>query len=149
VEGPGELMPSCDKPVEIITADSSGHSPGNEEFNVFDGKPDTKWISPNSQNPWIRFELKNLKPVCRVDIAWFHSIPKPYHFYIEISPDNTNWSKVVPSGLSTGDTTSTSFEQNRFAATDAKYLKVTITDSGFGSGYSIAQIAEVNIYSKI
>jgi F5/8 type C domain-containing protein len=149
VEPHGELMPPCDKPVEINSANSSGHAPGFNEFNVFDGKPDTRWVSTTMQNPWIRFELKNQKPVCRVDITWFYSPPpnaKPYHFYIETSLDEITWTKVYPSGVTT--VTSTSFEQNWFDATDAKYVKITITDSGFGSSFSLAQISEVNVYSK-
>ena len=103
------------------------------------------------RDPWIRFELKNQKPVCRVDIAWVYppppAVPKPYHFFIETSVDDITWSKVVPSGVSHVDITP--FEPYFFDTTNAKYVKITITDSGFGSGNSIAQISEVGIYSKI
>ena len=151
VEEPhGDFMINCDKPVEINSADSSGSPPGGggDESNAFDGQLDTLWVSRTMRDPWIRFELKNQKPVCRVDVAWVHSgsPPKPYHFYIETSMDNINWTKVLLSRVSMAGT---SFEQYVVDETDAKYVKITITDSGLGSVLSIAQISEVKIFSYI
>jgi len=105
--GPGS---TCDKVVEISSADSSGHSaPSFAESNVLDCKLDTIWMSEKTHDPMIWFELKMQKLVCRVDIAWaYTNVPDPrppFKFRIETSLDNTNWVNVFPSGSSTVTTT--------------------------------------------
>jgi hypothetical protein len=51
------------------------------------------------------------------------------------------------SGQSTG--TTTDYETYPVNGNQAKWVRVTVTDSGLGTGNSIAQISEIRIFSNV
>ena len=144
--GPGT---QCDRLIPIIEAKSAVtlNPSSYPEDNVKDGKLDTMWMSMNTQNPSIRLSLQDQKPVCRVDIAWAGRNPTVYKFYIEVSTDNQNWGTPVFTGQSTGNTTA--YESYPVNGNQAKWVRITVTDSGLGTGNSIAQISEIRVFSNV
>jgi hypothetical protein len=108
----------------------------------------TKWWSRNMLNPSITLELTGLPPrVCGVDIAWADGNLHSYNFIISVSNDGTNFVNVL-SGSSRGTTT----EPEKYVfpnQVEAKFVKVTITQSTPGSPNSIAQISEINAFGTI
>lgn len=123
-----EPMIQCDKPVPITDAksDVTLNPVGLPEKNVWDGDLNSRWMSKVTQNPSIRLALGDRKPICRIDIAWGEGNMRKYKFYIESSTDNTNWTVVLPSGQSTGNTTN--YETYPVTTTQAQYVKVTIIE---------------------
>ena len=86
--------------------------------------------------------------MCRSDIAWADGNPRVYKFYIEVYTDAQNWQSAF-NGKSSGSTTD--YEPYTFNEIQAKYVTVTVTDSGLGSatGNSQAQISEIRVFSNV
>ena len=142
--GPGS---QCDRLIPIIDAKSNVTlNPNLPEGNVKDGKLDTMWVSKNTQNPSILLSLQDQKPVCRVDIAWADGNPRVYKFYIEVSMDAQQWVTGF-TGQSTGNTTD--YESYTLNGSQARYVRLNVTDSGIGTGNSQAQISEIRVFSNI
>jgi hypothetical protein len=103
-------------------------------------------MSPSSgtQIPWIMLGLTgDVAPICRVDIAWVGG--NAYKFNVDVSADNATWTNVL-SNKQSG--TSSSFETYTFGATQAKFLKITITESTPGASTVLAQISEIKVYGN-
>jgi hypothetical protein len=132
-------------PVSGVT--SSGSQPTFPPTNAIDDKLNTKWWSTFIVKPFITLDdnlhLGGLKSVCGVDIAWADGSSHPYLFDVSVSTDGTTFTNVL-SGTSTGTTTSP--EKYTFPQTQARFLKITITQSAAGSANSIAQISEIDIF---
>jgi hypothetical protein len=62
---------------------------------------------------------------------------------VSVSTDGTTFTNVF-SGISTGTTTSP--EKYNFQPAQARYVKITITESTAGSLRSIAQISEIDVF---
>lgn len=127
---------------------SSGNLNTFPPTNAIDDNPNTKWWSTHIPNPSITLALTGLPPrVCGVDIAWADGNQHPYSFVISVSNDGTNFVNVL-SGSSTGTTTGP--EKYDFPNTvEARFVKITITQSTPGSPNSIAQISEINAFGTI
>jgi Big-like domain-containing protein/F5/8 type C domain-containing protein len=89
--------------------------------------------------------LGSSKSICSVDIAWADGNQRQYTFRIETSTDGSSFSNVF-SGKSKGTTSSP--EIYSFDETQARYVRLTITQSHVGSSNSIVQISETNLYGK-
>jgi hypothetical protein len=144
--GPGT---QCDRIISITEAksDVTLNPTALPEDNVKDGNLNTMWMSKNVQNPSIRVALVDQKPICKVDIAWGDGSARVYKFFIEVSTDNQNWGIPVFTGQSTG--TTTDYETYPVNGDQAKWMRVTVTDSGLGTGNSIAQISEIRVFSNV
>jgi hypothetical protein len=137
----------CDKQRSITDASSSGdHSAPFNAQNVKDNDLNTRWMSPSSgtQIPWIMVGLTgDAAPICRVDIAWVGG--NAYKFNVDVSADNVTWTNVL-SNKQSGMTSS--FETYTFAATQAKFLKITITESTPDASTVLAQISEIRVFGN-
>lgn len=79
-EPPIDPILPCDKEITVSEADSSGHQSTSDALKAIERKPDTKWMSTNIPNSWIRLTLPNKKPICRVDIMWANENHMPLTF---------------------------------------------------------------------
>jgi hypothetical protein len=136
---------TCNTNLPISGATSSPTQTGFTANNAIDNTPTTKWWSTFSVNPWIKLDLGSSKSICSVDIAWADGNQRQYTFKIEISTDGNSFSNVF-SGKSSGTTTPQKYS---FAETSGRYVKITITQSHFGSSNSLAQISELDVFGKI
>jgi len=98
-------------------------------------------MSTNIPKPFITLDLTDIKPVCRVDIAW--ADVRQYHFDISVSTDGTLFTDVLIDRI-TG--ISTNPEWYTFPATQARFVKITITESTPGIANVVAQVSEINIF---
>jgi hypothetical protein len=105
----------------------------------------TKWFSTFIVNPWINLDLGSQKSICSVDIAWADGNSRQYSFVISASTDGSTFANVF-SGNSKGTTISS--EKYSFAEAQARFVKITITQSHAGSSRSIAQISEIDVFGK-
>ena len=85
------------------------------------------------------------KSVCSVDIAWTDGSSRQYSFIISVSTDGNSFTNVF-TGKSNG--TSTSPQKYSFTEAQARYVRITITQSTQGAVNSIAQISEIDIFGK-
>ncbi|MGV8106330.1 MAG: discoidin domain-containing protein [Nitrososphaerota archaeon] len=136
------LESTCNNNLPVSSATSSGEST-LAPANAIDNNPNTKWWSAITINPFITLDLGASKSVCGVDIAWADGNLHPYRFDVSVSTDGTTFTNVF-SGTSTGTTTSP--EKYNFQPAQARYVKITITESTAGSLRSIAQISEIDVF---
>ena len=140
---PGSSSCTNNLPISSVTS-----SPSQNTFpptKAIDNDFNTKWFSTNSLNPFITLDLGSQQTICSVDIAWADGDVHPYNFTISVSNDGTNFTNVL-SGRSTGTTTAT--EKYLVPLVQAKFVKVTITQSTPGSPNSIVQISEIDAFSR-
>lgn len=126
-------------PVSTITASSSQSS--YVPAKAIDNNFNTKWWSLYSANPWIKADLGALKSVCSVDIAWADT--RQYSFVISVSTDGMSFTNVF-----TGKSKGTASAPEKYSLPDkqARYVKITITQSHAGSSSSLAQISEIDVF---
>jgi hypothetical protein len=134
---------TCNNNLPVNSATSSGNLPTFLPNNAIDNNPNTWWWSNITVNPFITLDLGTSKSVCGVDIAWADGNSHPYKFDVSVSTDGTSFTKVL-SATSTGNTTSP--EKYNFPPTQAKYVKITITESTAGAPRSIAEISEIDVF---
>ena len=90
----------------------------------------------------ITADLGSTQNICSVDIAWYSGNARQYHFVITTSTNGISFSNVF-SGDSSGTTVSP--EKYVFAATDARYVKVTINGN---TQNNAASIYELDVFSS-
>jgi hypothetical protein len=139
----------CNKQRSLSTdAITSGNqSTAADGSKAVDNVLTTRWVSPTpgTEIPWIIVILSGQPlPVCRVDIAWADGNSHPYKFNVDVSLDQTNWNNVLSNQQSSG--TSIDFEPYTFQPTNAKYVRITITQSISGLPFPIAQISEIKVF---
>ncbi|MGB8102491.1 MAG: Ig-like domain-containing protein, partial [Nitrososphaeraceae archaeon] len=136
---------SCNSNLVIGGITSSGNQNTFPPTNAIDNNFNTKWFSTFLVNPWINLDLGSQKSICSVDIAWADGNSRQYSFVISASTDGSTFANVF-SGKSKGTTTSP--EKYSFAEAQARFVKITITQSHAGSSRSIAQISEIDVFGK-
>jgi hypothetical protein len=108
--------------------------------NAIDKNLQTKWVSTSTLKPWIRVDMGNELPICKVDVAWADEASTQHNFIISVSSDGTNFVKVF-SGTSSGTITP---ERYSFEETTARYVRIMLSDDTD----SIAQISEMAVIGK-
>jgi hypothetical protein len=137
------LESTCNNTLPVSSVTSNGYQPTFPPANAIDNNPNTIWWSTIIVNPFINLDLGTSKSVCGVDIAWADGKSHPYKFDVSVSTDGTSFTKVL-SATSTGTTTSP--EKYNFPPTQARYVKITVTESTAGSQRSIAEISEIDVF---
>jgi hypothetical protein len=135
--------PTCINPITVnIVATASGNQPTFLPANAVDNNLNTKWMSINTQNPYLRLDLSSPISICRLDIAW--ADPTTHYFFnISVSLDGTNFTYVF-AGARIGSTIAP--ETYTFPTTQARYVKITINQSNPGTQNSLAQISEIKLF---
>jgi hypothetical protein len=128
-------------PVTAVSA--SGHD-GNVPANVLDANLNTRWSCDMSTAPcWILADLGSVQHVEAVSVAWYNGNLRTNTFSIAASASGTAFANVF-SGRSSGTTTSP--ETYAFAAIDARYVRITVTDNSIHNGW--ASIVELRVYGS-
>lgn len=127
------------KTITGVTAKSSESA--SPPRNAIDKDLNTKWVSTSVLKPWIKADLGNKLPMCKVDIAWADGASRQNSFIISVSLDGTNFVKVF-SGKNSGTTTSP--ERYSFAETNARYVRIMLSQNT----NSVAQIAEMAVIGR-
>jgi hypothetical protein len=103
--------------------------------NTLDNNLGTRWTNfglPSS----ISYDYGTTKTVCDMDIAWYRGDRRVNTFTISASNDNVNYF-TIGSGKSSGLTSG--FERYNFPDTNARYLRITITENTEGDHASISE----------
>jgi acyl-homoserine lactone acylase PvdQ len=95
-----------------------------------DGDPTSRWSSNWSDNQWISVDLGSVQSVSRVILRWEDAYGSGYR--IEVSSDGSTWRTVWSTTTGNGGT-----DNDTFAATTARYVRMTGTGRGTSYGYSL------------
>lgn len=106
--------------------------------NAVDGDPTTRWESKASDPQSITVDLGSSQSLARVILRWASNYGKNYS--VAVSTNNSTWTSV--STVSNG---SGGVENKPFAATTARYVKITGTARGTSNGYGLN---ELEVYAK-
>jgi hypothetical protein len=98
----------------------------------------TRWASGWSDDQWIRVDLGSARPVSRVVLRWEAAYAKGYR--VEVSGDGGTWRPVWSTDSGDGGV-----DNDTFAATTARYVRVTGTRRATGYGYSLY---ELEVYAR-
>lgn len=104
-----------------ITISAIGSQTGNPYSNVNDGKLSTRW-SQEGKNQWIRFDLKSVKSVWAVDVAFYNGDSRVFYFKVQTSTDNKTWTDATGDLTSSGMTNE--LERYRFEPVEARYVRL-------------------------
>ena len=126
---------TCSNNVPVNSISASGND-GNVPSNVLDNNFATRWSS-NGIGQFIRADLGSIQNICSVDIAWYNGNARVYHFVIATSTDGTTFTNKF-SGDSSGTTLNS--EKYTFAATDARYVRVTVNGNTANTWASITEL---------
>src|SRR6476620_2100794 len=109
---------------------------GNVPANVLDNNLGTRWSS-QGVGQFITADLGSSKNICSVDIAWYNGNARKYHFAISTSTDGNTFTNKF-SGDSSG--TTLNLEEYVIPATDARYVRVTISGNTVNNWASITEL---------
>jgi acyl-homoserine lactone acylase PvdQ len=98
-----------------------------------DGDPTTRWGSSWSDNQWITVDLGSVRGFGRVILRWEAAYGRAYR--IDVSDDNSTWRTVW--STSTGDG---GVDNDVFAATSARYVRMSGVSRGTSYGYSLYEL---------
>ncbi|MFD1045782.1 discoidin domain-containing protein, partial [Kibdelosporangium lantanae] len=102
--------------------------------NAIDNDPNTRWASDWSDNQSLTVDLGAVQPVSRVTLSWEKAYATGYR--IDLSTDGTNWQPAFTTTTADGDQDTVTF-----AATDARYVRMTGTNRATTYGYSLYDLA--------
>lgn len=115
------LTVPLDAPQTDIIITAEGSQSGNPHTNVNDGSLDTRW-SYEGMNKWICFDLREIKHVYAVDIAFYNGNARVFYFKIQTSTNGTTWTDATDNLTSSGLTNE--LERYSFTPIDARYVRL-------------------------
>ena len=111
---------------------SSTENGGTPESAAFDGNSGTRWASVWDHDPeWVQVDLGSSQSVCKVTLQWESAYGKAFN--IEVSDDQTSWTKIYETTTGTGGTQTVTPTVN----TSGRYVRMYGTQRGIGYGYSL------------
>jgi len=124
----------------IIEISSSGADKENIAENTMDRDQSTYWSANGTSGVWIQYDLRTMRLIRSVDIAFFLGDQRNSYFSIQISADGINWSEVY-NGESSGNT----LEPEEFDIDDMMARYVRILGLGNSSSTNWKSYTEVQI----
>jgi beta-galactosidase len=127
--------------VSSVTA--SGFQTGNPPENTIDGSLTTRWACQGI-GQWIKYDLGSVREIDKIKIAFYNGNSRFAYFDIDVSNDNSTWTRVLAGGVSSG--TTTGLEEFDFPDTSARYLRIIANGTSTSDWNSYY---EVEIYGVI
>jgi mRNA-degrading endonuclease toxin of MazEF toxin-antitoxin module len=117
----------CPTTASSEVTDSRGDCPARF---ATDGKLGTRWSSEFADPQWIMVDLRQVRRISRVSLAWETAFGKAYR--IQVSTDGQDWRDVYSTDQGRGGR-----EDISFAPADARYVRLYGTARGTQCGYSL------------
>ncbi len=111
------------------TVSAPGFQEPNGPENLFDGNLDTR-LSIEGMGQEIIFSWDSPVKVRALQLAFYFGDERTANFYIDLSLDGDNWTRVVTDGVSSGDTLN--LQRFPFSENECRYLRLT------GNGNSVS-----------
>lgn len=113
---PGNV--ALNKPVTFSSQES-----GNEAWKIVDGSTTARWAASGSSYPqWVQVDLGAAYTISKTEIVPYQN--RAYRYKIETSADGVNYTLAVDK---TSNTEGGPLVVDSFSATDARYVKLTVT----------------------
>jgi F5/8 type C domain. len=123
------------------TASSEESARGHLIQNGNDGNSTTRWCAENgSILQWWEVDLGAMAVITNTRVLWEQN--SIYHYKIEVSPNNTNWTRTVNQ---TTNFTLAQVNSDNFSAT-GRYVRITLTGLQPGSW---ASFFEFQVFGSI
>lgn len=122
--------------LSITSVTASGAEMANPAANVLDGSLTTRW-SCLGVGSWIQADLGSVRSIAAVSLAWYAGASRSSNLEIAISKDGAAFTRVY-ADASTGSTTD--LETYDIAATDARYVRVTVNGNSENTWASITEL---------
>lgn len=124
--------------LSIQSATDDGTNDGNVPANTLDNNlaASSRWSS-NGNGKSIQFDLGVTTRVKNVSLAWFKGDQRRAFFEVDTSLDASNWTSVLTSAQSSGNTTN--FENYDVIDSDARYVRVVGQGNTSNSWNSIVE----------
>ncbi|MBN2563032.1 MAG: discoidin domain-containing protein [Phycisphaerae bacterium] len=132
------------------TAINYGTYMGDPQYpwEAIDGNPNNGWSSNWSCPAWLKVEFDQVYEIDTV--AWWTGSHR-HTYSISLSSDNSTWTTVVPSRVSTNiEGAAPTYASFSIPHTDAKYIKIDITStSAPGSHIFQSSVGELEAFTTI
>ena len=121
---------------EVTVIASGNDGKGSVAANALDGNSDTRWSaeSTDGENAWLVVDLGYQQAIDNVQISFYKGDKRQSYFSVEVSNNNEDWTTVVSSTNSSGDTKA--LETFDFNETNARYVRYTGEGNSDGSGWN-------------
>ena len=117
----------------------SSQQTGNEASHAVDGDTGTRW-SADTYPEWVQVDLGTTYSINRTEVCPYSN--RAYKFKVEVSTNGTSYTQVVDR---LNNTTGGSVIADTFTATNARYVKLTVTGcSGYTGTWS--SITEFRVF---
>ena len=106
-----------------------------------DGRADDvgrHWAAEQPGPAWLRIDLEQVVPVDFVNVITYHDGGRCYHLDVELSTDGKQWVKVAEFN-DTIPATAAGYSKE-FPATDARYVRVTMTKNSANAYMHIVEV---------
>ncbi len=123
--------------IEVTASDAYAE---NVASNTMDNNLATYWSANGTSGVWIQYDLKSIRLVQSVDMAFFLGDQRKSYFIIQTSADGNNWTEVY-NGESSGNT----LEPEKFDFEDVMARYVRILGLGNSSTSNWNSYTEVQI----
>ena len=130
-----EAAQSCSN-LSVAGIKATGSESTHPPTHAIDNDISTRWSNPGFPSS-IQLDLGAQKTICSVTIAWYRGDERQNTFKISISKDDSSYTNVF-SGKSSG--TRTAGEKYDFVDSEARYVKITVTDNSQSNWASITEI---------
>lgn len=116
---------SCESgDITIVSATDDGTNDGHLPGWTIDGSlaDESRWSSEGIGKT-ITYDLGSSTTVGQVNIAWFKGNSRSSYFSVDVSDDNSSWTRVLSNQTSSGNTAG--FENYPVTETSARYVRIT------------------------
>lgn len=147
--GPDEYEDKCfwnfilTNKLVVSSVTASGFQTGNPPENTIDGSLTTRWACQGI-GQWIKYDLGSVRKIDKIKIAFYNGDSRLAYFDIDVSNDNSTWTRILTGGVSSG--TTTGLEEFDFPDTSARYLRIIANGNSTSDWNSYY---EVEIYGVI
>ena len=128
---------ACATQLAISSVTASGAEAGNPASQAIDGDLTTRW-SNFGVGSTLTADLGATKSVCSVGVAWYKGTLRASSYTVSVSTTGSTFTTVF-SGQSSG--TSNALEVVSFAATAARYVRITVNGNTESDWASITELA--------
>ncbi len=135
--GGAPSVPSANLALGHVATASGEENDGLGASNAVDGNDGSRWSSSFVDPSWIEVDLGTPQTIDRVVLNWQDSYGVAYA--IQVSTDNQNWTPVFTQKAGKGG-----FEDIRFTATTARYVRMFGTQRATQFGYSLFEFGVYN-----
>jgi hypothetical protein len=129
----------------IIEVTSSSHADEHPSSHAMDGNLNTYWSANGTSGVWIQIDLRTIRQVQSVHMAFYLGDQRKNFFAIMTSSDEENWTEVFH-----GESNGTTLKMQEFDFEDiaARYVRIEGLGNSTGNGWNSYTEIRVNLQGE-